>query len=255
MEQTFENGSFISNNKTIRSSVYRSPNSNKWIVFSHGFTGHRIGPGYLFVSIARNLTEQGYNVLAFDFSGCGESEGQFCDMTIENLCDDLQNAVEFVRSTYTPEKLLFLGHSFGGMITAIMGDKLNADGIILLSPVADVEKHVLGHSSIFTGDNRENGLYSIGPFTLKMEFLESFKKSTPVITFCSMFKNPVIIIQGEDDTTITKEESYLYVKESKNRQMDLTYKLIKNGDHNFSDVDQRDILITEIVKWIKEKII
>lgn len=254
MSYSFEHCSYKSNEKEIRGSLYLSPNSSKWIIFSHGFTGHRIGPGYLFVFLARKLASKGLNILSFDFSGCGESEGQFCDMTIESLCCDLKATVEFVRNRYNPEKLTLLGHSFGGMISAIMANELSADGAILLAPVADVEKHVLGYTNIFTGESRGDGTYAIGPFTLKMKFLESFKNSTPIKTFCENYKNPSLLIQGECDETITKDESYLYIVEGKKKNMNLNYVVIKNSDHSFSDVDQREFLSENILSWIKEKI-
>jgi hypothetical protein len=36
--------------KTIRGSTTVTRQKNAaWVIFSHGFTGHRLGPGYLFV--------------------------------------------------------------------------------------------------------------------------------------------------------------------------------------------------------------
>lgn len=254
MNYKFENCSYQSQGKEIRGSLYLSENSNTWIIMSHGFTGHRIGPGYLFVFLARKLATIGVNVLSFDFCGCGESEGEFCDMTVEGLSEDLKNSVNFIKTNYSPEKIMLLGHSFGGMISAIMAKELDAHGVILLSPVAYIEKHVLGYTGIFTGESRGDGTYAIGPFKLKMEFLESFKRSTPVTTFCRNFNNPSIIIQGDNDETITKDESFLYIEEAKKTDLDLDYVLIEKGDHNFSNVDHREYLISTIISWIKEKI-
>lgn len=231
-----------------------SSGSNQWVIFSHGFTGHRIGPGYLFVYLARKLASTGINVLSFDFCGCGESDGQFCDMTIEGLSKDLERSVNFIKNNFEPEKIILLGHSFGGMISAIMANKLNAHGVILLAPVADIEKHVLGYTDIFTGESRGDGTYAIGSFKLKMDFLESFKKATPVETFCKEFSNPSMLIQGDNDQTITKDESFLYIDEAQKNNKEIRYIVIKNGDHSFSDVDQREFLISTINSWIKENI-
>ncbi len=254
MSYHFKNCSYKSDNKVIIGSLYLSEDSNKWAVFCHGFTGHRIGPGYLFVHLARHLASSGINVLSFDFTGCGESEGNFCDMTVEKLCKDLENSVNFIKNNFSPEKILLLGHSFGGMIAALLANELKADGTILLSPVADIDKHVLGHTKIFTGESRGDGTYSIGPFKLKMEFLQSFKESNPVKVFCNSYNKPTLLIQGERDDTITKDESYLYILESEKRNFSIDYEIIKNGDHSFSDVDQRDYLKSTLTSWIKEKI-
>lgn len=44
-------------------------------VICHGFVGSRIGVDRLFVKTARELAEDGYLVLRFDYIGCGESSG------------------------------------------------------------------------------------------------------------------------------------------------------------------------------------
>lgn len=255
MSYQFKHTSFISENNEIRASLYLAENSTNWVVLSHGFTGDRIGPSYLFVFLARSLSEVGFNVISFDFSGCGESDGLFKDMTIEGLCKDLSNCVKYIKNNFTVNKLILLGHSLGGMLSSLMAAKLSAEGIILLSPVADIEKHVLGYSNVFTGESRGDGTYSIGSFLLKMEFLESFKQAKPVTELCNNFINPILLIQGDSDETIVKEESYLYINEGNKKSINIDYELIKNGDHCFSDIDQREFISKKIISWIKENVI
>lgn len=255
MSHQFKHTSFKSDGTEIRASLYLTEKSNNWAIFVHGFTGDRIGPDYLFVYFARKLADSGINVLTFDFSGCGESEGKFQDMTIDKLCKDLENSVKYVKSNYPIDKILLLGHSLGGMISALMAAKLSVDGTILLSPVADIEKHVLGYSNVFTGEDRGDGTYGIRSFKLKMKFIESFKKTNPVNELCDKYSKPTLLIQGDKDETIVKEEAYLYIIESNKKNMTIDYELIENGDHCFSDIDQREFISNTIISWIKENVI
>lgn len=63
--------------------------------------------------ISRALVERGIAVLRFDFTGLGESEGDFADTNFSSNLEDLLAAVDFMRTHYSAPKLL-IGHSLGG---------------------------------------------------------------------------------------------------------------------------------------------
>ena len=107
------------------------------VIFCHGFTGHRLGPGYLFVKCARALADGGISSVRFDFSGSGESEGVFNEMNTSTMMEDLSAVTELVRERFIPRRVFLCGHSFGGMIAARCAASLNANGLILLAPVGD----------------------------------------------------------------------------------------------------------------------
>ncbi len=65
------------------------------------------------VNISRSLTRNGIAVLRFDFTGLGESEGDFADTTFSSNVLDLLAAAEFLENNYEPPKIL-IGHSLGG---------------------------------------------------------------------------------------------------------------------------------------------
>lgn len=65
------------------------------------------------VNIARALNGEGLAVLRFDFTGLGESEGEFADTNFSTVVGDLVAAAEFMEARGTPPMLL-VGHSLGG---------------------------------------------------------------------------------------------------------------------------------------------
>jgi putative redox protein len=65
------------------------------------------------VNISRALTQQHIAVMRFDFTGLGESEGDFADTTFTSNIEDLVAAAEFMQSQYDAPALL-IGHSLGG---------------------------------------------------------------------------------------------------------------------------------------------
>jgi alpha/beta superfamily hydrolase len=64
-------------------------------------------------NISRALAERGIAVLRFDFTGLGESEGDFADTNFSSNVEDLIAAASFLKSDYQAPKIL-IGHSLGG---------------------------------------------------------------------------------------------------------------------------------------------
>ena len=65
------------------------------------------------VRISRRLAQHNIAVLRFDFTGLGNSQGNFSDTTFENNLEDVQSALQFLSQNHQPASL-FIGHSLGG---------------------------------------------------------------------------------------------------------------------------------------------
>src|SRR6185369_13842866 len=65
------------------------------------------------VHIARALSSRRIAVLRFDFTGLGESEGEFAATTFSSEVSDLVAAARFLEREYQAPRLL-IGHSLGG---------------------------------------------------------------------------------------------------------------------------------------------
>ena len=63
------------------------------------------------------MTDSGIALLRFDFTGLGQSEGDFADTNLSSNVSDLLAAVRFLTENYRAPEIL-LGHSLGG--TAIL---------------------------------------------------------------------------------------------------------------------------------------
>jgi uncharacterized OsmC-like protein/pimeloyl-ACP methyl ester carboxylesterase len=65
------------------------------------------------VNISRALAQQHIAVMRFDFTGLGESEGDFADTSFTSNVEDLVAAAEFMQAQYDAPALM-IGHSLGG---------------------------------------------------------------------------------------------------------------------------------------------
>jgi len=80
-------------------------------LFAHCFTCSKNYKGVTRVS--RALAAQGVAVLRFDFTGLGESEGEFADTTFSSNVEDLVSAADYLRHHFSAPRIL-IGHSLGG---------------------------------------------------------------------------------------------------------------------------------------------
>ena len=81
---------------------------SSFAIFAHCFTCTKNLNAV--VNIDRALTLQGIAVLRFDFTGLGESEGDFSETNFTTNIADLVSAADFLRDAYEAPKLL-IGHS------------------------------------------------------------------------------------------------------------------------------------------------
>ncbi len=82
-----------------------------YALFAHCFTCNK---NYKAIAnISRTLAREGIGVLRFDFTGLGESEGDFADTDFSSNVADLVAAADFLKNEYEAPKIL-IGHSLGG---------------------------------------------------------------------------------------------------------------------------------------------
>jgi putative redox protein len=82
-----------------------------YAIFAHCFT---CSSDFLTSArISRALAQRGIAVLRFDFTGLGQSQGEFAHTDFVTNVEDILSAVDFLRERYQAPALL-IGHSLGG---------------------------------------------------------------------------------------------------------------------------------------------
>jgi alpha/beta superfamily hydrolase len=82
-----------------------------YAIFAHCFTCTKNYKAP--VNISRALAQAHVAVLRFDFTGLGESEGDFSNTTFSSNVEDLVAAADFLEREYDAPAIL-IGHSLGG---------------------------------------------------------------------------------------------------------------------------------------------
>lgn len=104
-------------------------------LFAHCFTcGKSSKVAY---HLSRALTARGFAVLRFDFTGLGESGGDFADTDLSSNVSDVVAAAHFLGGELGPPRLL-IGHSLGGAaVLKAAGDLPAAAAVATIGTAAD----------------------------------------------------------------------------------------------------------------------
>ncbi len=146
-------------------------------IFAHCFTCNSNFKAVRNISIA--LTQQGIGVLRFDFTGLGQSEGEFSETNFSSNVEDLLGAARCLEETIQAPQIL-VGHSLGGAAVLIAGLQINSVKAVATigAPAEPIHvKHLIkeGEEEI---KNNGHATVNIGgrPFKIKRQFLEDLEK-------------------------------------------------------------------------------
>ncbi len=185
-------------------------------------------------NISKGLTSNGFGVLRFDFTGLGESEGDFADTNFSGNVEDLVAAAEYLEENYSAPTLL-IGHSLGGAAVLFAGAKINSVRAIATigAPSNPVHvKHLL-KSSIEEIKSEGQAIVNLSgrDFTIKKQFLDDLESNTLPDTVRNMRKALLIMHSPQDSTVEVKnaEEIYHHARHPK------SFVSLDGADHLLSD--------------------
>jgi putative redox protein len=126
-------------------------------------------------AISRGLNRQNIAVLRFDFTGLGESEGDFANTNFSSNVDDLVAAAEFLADEYDAPRIL-VGHSLGGAAVLQAAHRVpSAEAVATIGAPYDPE-HVTRLMDDALEDIKSSGEARVTlagrSFTIRKQFLE-----------------------------------------------------------------------------------
>ena len=144
-----------------------------YALFAHCFTCSKDLKAAGWISSA--LTQRGIAVLRFDFTGVGESEGDFAGTDFSSNVEDLVAAADFLRRE-REAPLLLIGHSLGGCAVLAAAERIpEARAISTIAAPSDTEhlKKALVHLAPELEARGEVEVHLGGrPFRVRRELLD-----------------------------------------------------------------------------------
>jgi putative redox protein len=161
------------------------------------------------VQVARALARERLAVLRFDFTGLGESEGEFAATHFSSSVDDLVSAAEFMAGRGLPVALL-VGHSLGGTASlAAAGRIASVRAVATIAAPSDPMHalNVLG-DSVDEIERTGEATVQLGgrPFRVRRALLDDLRASN-VERAIHELRRPLLILHSPRDQSVGIENA------------------------------------------------
>ncbi len=206
---TFQNKTGYTLSARLELPVDRHPKA--CAIFAHCFTCSKNLNAV--TNISRALTKNGIAVLRFDFTGLGESEGDFADTSFSTNIDDLISAADYIGGNYESPSIL-IGHSLGGAAVLVAASRLESVKAVATIGAPYNPAHVkhLFASDIdkIEADGEAKVNLAGRPFTIKKQFLDDVDKANSKDNIRSLGKALLVLHSPQDETVSIDNATSIY---------------------------------------------
>jgi len=202
------------------------------VLFAHCFTCSKNLNSVNYISKA--LVQEQFGVFRFDFTGLGESEGDFSDTNFSTNIEDLVAAAEFMKKDYMAPDVL-LGHSLGGAAVLAAAGKI--PGLKAVATIAaphdplHVSHHFQDQICLINKEGQAEVNLSGRKFTIKKQFIDDID-SHNMDNHIKNLKVPLIIFHSPTDTTVGIENAKMIFDAARHPK---SFVSLDNADHLLLD--------------------
>lgn len=204
------------------------PNSNEVIYFLQG-NGMTVVNSM--ASVMASLSKLNKDIVIFDRRGTGASNGI---ATINNLITDANQQFDYIDQQLSPDKIIIHGFSLGSFVAGQVAKAKAPDALILQGSATNVDEWIDArmpwYSKIFVSIEVEPAFYQVDN---KMVLAKNYK-------------NPLLIISGENDQQAPAELSrrLFEVSQSPSKQL----MVVENAGHaNMLDKSENIVLYQQFL--------
>lgn len=204
--------------------------------------------------IARRLAQAGIAVLRFDFTGLGQSDGDFANTNFSSNIEDLVKAGEYLAAEHEAPALL-VGHSLGGAAVIAAAHQLpSVKAVATLGAPADAE-HVGHQFHAHLDDIERDGIAEVSlagrPFTIKKQFLDDIKGRSLEEAVATL-KRPLLIAHAPTDATVSIDNATKLFVAAKHPK---SFVSLDGADHLLTQLEHADHAADIIAAWAKRYVI
>lgn len=155
-------------------------------------------------TISRSLNQEGIAVLSFDFTGLGQSEGEFANTNFSSNVSDLVDAASFLEKEYQAPQLL-VGHSLGGAAVLFAAAHIPSVSAVATVGAPAEPIHVAKQFKSAQSTLEEEGIAQVSiagrPFTIKKQFLDDLE-THQLDKVLPQLKKALLILHSPQDTIV-----------------------------------------------------
>jgi len=217
-----------------------------YAVFAHCFTcSKNIGAA---VQISRALVTQGWAVLRFDFTGLGDSEGEFADTHFTSNVGDLVSAARWLEQHHSAPRLL-VGHSLGGAAVLCAASQLDSVLAVATVGAPGHPEHVLNMMTSQIDAIERDGAAEVSlggrRFRIKRDFVQDIQEQPMQRTIASLRRALLVMHAPEDEIVGINNASQIFgaAKHPK------SFVSLDDADHLLTRRRDAQYVATVIVAW------
>ncbi|WP_303318266.1 alpha/beta fold hydrolase [Flavivirga abyssicola] len=242
----------IQNNKGLKLQAYlelpANQKPNYFAIFAHCFTCTSSLSAVK--NISRALTNYGFGVVRFDFTGLGRSEGEFAESHFSANVDDLIAVSNYMGTHYEAPSLL-VGHSLGGAAVLSAASQLESIKAIATIGAPATVGHVTHLFSHGIDEVKAKGEVEVNiggrPFKINKDFVEDFDK-TDLPAIVKTLRKPLLILHAPTDTVVgIKNAEQLYHQAHHPK----SFVTLDDADHLLSNPNDSKYAGNVIGTWVQ----
>lgn len=224
---------------------------HNYAIFAHCFTCNKNLSAVR--NIARALNLNGIAVLRFDFTGLGESEGDFANTNFSSNTEDLIHAANFLTEQYQAPSIL-IGHSLGGAAVLAAANRIpSIRAVATIGAPANPAhvSHLFDHKRL---ELEEQGLAEVNiggqPFTIKKQFLEDINAQN-LEDQLNKLNRAFLIMHSPQDLTVEVENAAKLYHAARHPKSFIT---LDGADHLLTNKQDSHYAGEMISSWVKRYI-
>ena len=216
-------------------------------LFAHCFS---CGKNVLAASrVSRELRDHGFTVLRFDFTGLGESEGDFADTNFSTNVEDLRAAIDAMRKQEMAPQIL-IGHSLGGAAVLYLANEIQEVKLVATIGAPSEARHVIqliDEAALQQIDATGQAEVSLGgrPFTIKKQFLDDVTE-TSVLKKLGSSRKPLLICHSPIDNIVSIENAEKIYHAAKHPK---SFVSLDGADHLLSRKEDAQFVAALVANW------
>ena len=202
-------------------------------------------------AISRALTRHGIAVLRFDFTGLGESEGEFADTNFSSNVEDLIAAAGYLSEHYEAPRIL-VGHSLGGAAVLQAAQRLDSVQAVSTIGAPYDPEHVTQHLQDAVEDIEETGEARVQlagrTFTIRKQFLDDLAATKMEATIRTLGR-ALLIFHSPVDQTVGANNAAKIFQAAKHPK---SFVSLDDADHLLTDRSDAEYLGVVLGAWAEK---
>jgi putative redox protein len=200
------------------------------------------------VRLCRALTDHGIGVLRFDFTGLGDSEGEFADHSFSSSVEDLVAAADWLREHHRAPRLL-LGHSLGGAAVLAAAHRIpESVAVATVNAPADTA-HTAHLIQDPTGELEAHGVarVEIGgrAFTVRRELLDDLR-GQPQLERIRTLDRALLVLHSLQDATVGIDNARIIFEAARHPK---SFVALDGASHLLDDDSDARLVADVVAAW------